>query len=265
MALTIKSPSNFVVDVTEQGAYREYHVKEKYLDWVVHSNIYNGSSEIEHIYAGKNRVTDIVLVDSNKNEQSLYGAYERDFYTYGSRYQHQYIGLKSDNTVFTSKTPLNVSSTIKAVGFSFTPTQLLKINTTTHTVSQGYYSDFGIDLYHDGAKLSMSKYTISGNACYAYYLNEYLVAVYNHSNNGAVSLSHFGGEIPYSIRARYLPKNSLLFVNDRSIENMVDSSTPSSSSPSGPTIISSNSIKISIYSSLDSVIFEETIGPNFVK
>ena len=90
-----------------------------------------------------------------------------------------------------------------------------------------------------------------------YYLYDYLVAVYNHSSSGAVSLSLLGSEIPSSISGRYLPRHSLLFVNQVHFKDMVEWSAPASSSSSGPTVLVSNSIKVSISSSLDPVVFEE--------
>lgn len=264
MALTIKSSNNFEVDVTTYDTYRKYSVKHKYQGLSVSSNVYNGSSEIEYIYAGKNLVTDVVLVDSSKNEHYLYSAYYRDMYTQGSEYEYQYVSVKkSDNTLLVGRDgfPGSTSGT-KAEGIRFAPTRLLKIDTTNHTNSTGYYSNFGIDLYHDGTKLYKAGVTLSGNQCYMYYLNDILVAVYNHSNISSVELSRFGGEVPSSIRGFYLPKNTLLFVCSRNISQCVDSSTTSSSSSSGPSIIVTNNIKISISSTLDSVVFEDTVSPS---
>lgn len=265
MALTIKSSNNFEVDVTAHGTYRKYAVKHKYQGLSVSSNVYNGSSEIEFIYAGKNLVTEIVLVDSNKIEHWLYGAQYINMYTQGSEYEYQYVAIKSDvnNTLLVGIDwfPSSTSGT-KAEGIRFAPTRLLKVNTTNHTTSTGYYSDFGIDLYHDGTKLYRSAHTILNVQCYMYYLNDILVAVYNHSNVSSVQLSYFGGEIPSSIRGFYLPKNTLLFVCQRDISQCVDSPTTSSSSSSGPTVLVTNNIKISISSTLDSVVFEDTVKPD---
>lgn len=257
MALVIKPSGNFVVATTENTTYRTYQVKEKYPVLYSESAIYSDGSWIEFIYAGNKLVKRVTLVDNNLNLQDLYLTTYEDRYTPGSKYEHQYIGLKSDNTVYRSKEYINASPTMNAIGFRFTPLQLSKINTTNHTATQGYYSDFGIDLYHDGTKLYRASTTLGGVKCYMYYFNEYLLAVYNHSDVGEVALSYFGAEIPYSIRSCYLPRNTLIFVNYNSIENMVNSFAPSSSSPSESI---SKTIKISISSSLDSVVFEDSFN-----
>lgn len=264
MSLTIKSSNNFEVDVTTYDKYRKYAVKHKYSVLGSDSTIYNGSSKIEFLYAGKTLIKDVALVDSSGELYLLYCTDYRNYYTSGSVYEHQYVGLKSDNTLLVSNTPVSNGNSIKASGMKFVPTLLAKINTTTHSTSTGYYSDFGIELYHDGTILEKSHITVSGIRGYMYYLNGSLIAVYNHSDAGSIQLSYFGGEVPLSIRHLYLPKNTLLFVCDRNISDYVNSSTPSSSSSSGPTIIATNSIKISISSSLDSIVFEDTLTPSAV-
>lgn len=256
MALVIKPSSNFVVATTEDTTYRTYQVREKYPVLYSESAIYSDGSWIEFIYAGNKLVKKVTLVDNNLNLQDLYLTAYTYNYTYGSRYEHQYIGLKSDNTVFRSKEYINPSPTMNAIGFRFTPLQLSKINTTNHTATQGYYSDFGIDLYYDGTKLYKTSTSIGGVKSYMYYLNEYLLAVYNHSDVGGVALSYFGADIPYSIRGLSLPRNTLVFVNYMSIENMVNSFASSIS----PSESISKTIKISISSSLDSVVFEDSFN-----
>lgn len=257
MALTIKSSNNFEVDVTTYDNYRKYAIKHKYSVNSSDSDIYKGNQHIEFIYAGKTLMKSVVLVDSNKELYYLYSSSSNNYYTQGSVYEHQYVGLKSDDTLYVSNNVVSpsVGSNIKANGIRFTPTKLVKINTTTHTATTGYHSDFGMELYHDGTQL----YKTGGvTGCYMYYLNDYLVAVYNHSNSGAVGLQHFGGEVPLSIRHLYLPQNTLLFVCDRNISDCVNSFTPSSDIPS---VAITNTIEISISSTLDSVVFKDSITP----
>lgn len=252
----IAEPSSpYVVTTTTSSGYTYFQIKRSFEGTKLDTNIYAGSNQIDDLYIGNTKIKQVWIGEDIYYDSTQSGT----TYVSGSKYKFTYCTFRRDGTKYYSNTDYGtqIGGGTLSVGFILVPELLYRIN-DDGTLSQGSASNLSLDLYHMGTKL----YRASVSKGYMYYLNEYLVAIYNKTPNECSISTYFGSEVPsLLLQNEYLDPWHLTFVCPFNISQCVDQNTNTSTGDNGPSTIISNNIDITISSSLDPVLLKDTINP----